>query len=181
MSREMHERLCEAQNLLRHVLPHGDPAAIFDRALTLLLENLHKTRHAATARPRRSSDPDGTSRRVPAKIKREVWARDGGQCAFIGRTGRCTERGFLEYHHVVRYAAGGRTTEANLSLRCRAHNSHETEMFFGPMTVREAREDWVPLGLDRVECARRMIDQCLMSAGARTRCLRCTAGVPPEF
>ena len=142
MSREMHERLCEAQDLMRHVVPDGDPAAIFDRALSLLLEHLHKTRHAAT-RPQRSSDTDDTSRRIPAKVKREVWSRDGGQCAFVGTTGRCTERGFLEYHHVVPYAAGGRTTAANLSLRCRAHNRHEAELFFGPLMVWEPQAEWV--------------------------------------
>ena len=138
MSLEMHERFREVQNLMHHVVADGNPAAIFDRALTLLLEALHKTGHATTARPRVSSDIDETSRHVPAKIKREVWARDGGQCAFIGANGRCAERGFLEYHHVVPYAAGGRTTAANLSLRCRAHNGHEAELFFGPLMVREA-------------------------------------------
>ena len=146
MSREMHDRLREAQDLMRHVVPNGDAAAIFDRALTLLLEGLHRTRHAATARPRGSSDTDETSRHVAAKIKREVWARDGGRCAFIGANGRCTERGFLEYHHVVPYAAGGRTTAANLSLRCRAHNRHEAELFFGPLMVRDARKNTRPLG-----------------------------------
>jgi hypothetical protein len=143
MSREMHERLREAQNLMRHVVPDGDPAAIFDRALTLLLDDLYRARHAATHRPRRSSETDETSRHIPAKVKRKVWARDGGQCAFRGANGRCTERGFLEYHHVVPYAAGGRTTVENLSLRCRAHNCHEAELFFGPMMVKEARGDWV--------------------------------------
>ena len=143
MSREMHDRLREAQDLMRHVVPNGDPSAIFDRALTLLLEDLHKTRDAATARPRGLSDIDDTSRHVAAKIKREVWTRDGGQCAFIGANGRCTERGFLEYHHVVPYAAGGRTTAANLSLRCRAHNRHEAELYFGPLMVSETRQEYM--------------------------------------
>ena len=38
VSRETHDKLREAQDLLRHRLPGGDPAAIFDRALTLLLD-----------------------------------------------------------------------------------------------------------------------------------------------
>jgi hypothetical protein len=164
MSEEMHERLSEAQDLLRHVVPNGDPAAIFDRALKLLLEDLHKARHAATARPRASSDTDDSSRYVPAKIKREVWARDGGQCAFIGANGRCTERGFLEYHHVVPYAAGGRTTAANLSLRCRAHNRHEAELFFGPLMLKETPGEWgAPPGPDRVERTRRKL--CELAGG----------------
>lgn len=83
------------------------------------------------------------SRHVPASVKRKVWTRDGGQCAFVGTNGRCVERGFLEYHHVVPYAAGGQTTVENLELRCRAHNAYESELFFGPMIAREAREAWI--------------------------------------
>jgi hypothetical protein len=75
-------------------------------------------------------------------VKREVWRRDEGRCAFIGTRGRCTERGFLEYHHVQPYAAGGSATAANIQLRCRAHNMYEASLFFGsefPERVREAR------------------------------------------
>jgi 5-methylcytosine-specific restriction endonuclease McrA len=63
-------------------------------------------------------------------VKREVWRRDKGRCAYIGREGRCTERGFLEYHHVQPYAAGGAATTANIELRCRAHNAYEAALFF---------------------------------------------------
>lgn len=41
-SRAMHEKLREAQALLRHQLRLGDVAEIFDRALTLLLADLRK-------------------------------------------------------------------------------------------------------------------------------------------
>jgi hypothetical protein len=34
---EMHDKLRRAQDLLRHSIPDGDPAKIFDKALTLLL------------------------------------------------------------------------------------------------------------------------------------------------
>jgi hypothetical protein len=60
-----------------------------------------------------------------------VWRRDEGRCAYTGREGRCTERGFLEYHHVRPYAAGGVATAANIELRCRAHNTYEVSLFFG--------------------------------------------------
>ena len=62
VSRETHDRLREAQDLLRHRIPDGDVAAIFDRALTLLLMDLRKNRHADTDRPRaqRSNRPRGT-------------------------------------------------------------------------------------------------------------------------
>jgi hypothetical protein len=65
------------------------------------------------------------------------WARDEGRCAFVGDAGRCTERGFLEFHHVVPFAEGGATDAANLQLRCRAHNAFEAEEWFGPLIARE--------------------------------------------
>jgi hypothetical protein len=137
MSREMHDKLRRAQDLLRHSIPSGDPAAIFDRALTLLIDDLEKRKLGGVRHPRpvRSSAPN--SRHVPASVKREVWARDEGRCSFVGTDGRCTERGFLELHHVVPFAAGGETTTQNLELRCRAHNAYEAQLYFEPSMVRE--------------------------------------------
>jgi len=130
-SRTMHEKLREAQALLRHQVPSGDVAQIFERALTLLLAELRKARHAATRRPRPTDRTSNTGRHVPAAVKREVWARDGGQCAFVGAAGRCSERGFLEYHHVIPFADGGATDAGNLQLRCRAHNAFEAHRWSG--------------------------------------------------
>ena len=39
---------------------------------------------------------------------------------------------FIEFHHRAPYAAGGRATVDNIELRCRAHNTYEAEVFFGP-------------------------------------------------
>ena len=145
VTRETHYKLRQVQDLLRHRVPNGDVAAIFERALTLLLADLQRTRHAATDGPR-STRPRGSSGRyVPAAVKREVWQRDGGQCTFDGTAGRCSERGFLEYHHVVPFADGGETTADNLQLRCRAHNAYEGERWFGvdqSDVVRERGHSW---------------------------------------
>lgn len=134
------------QDLLRHSVPDGDPAEIFDRALALLLEHLERTKLAAARRPRPQQSAGTGSRHIPAAVKREVWTRDGGQCAFVGTQGRCTETGFLEFHHVAPYAAGGAATGSNIELRCRAHNVYEAELFFGtdePALVRESRASYV--------------------------------------
>jgi 5-methylcytosine-specific restriction endonuclease McrA len=131
VSRETYDRLREARDLLRHRIPDGDIAAIFDRALAVLLAELRKARHGKVHRPRAAS-ACSTGRHVPAAVKRAVWERDKGQCAFLGTWGRCTERGFLEYHHRVPFADGGATTADNLELRCRAHNAYEAELWFGP-------------------------------------------------
>jgi hypothetical protein len=131
ISRETHEKLRRVQALGRHVLPYGDPAEIFDRALTLLLQDLERRRCAAVRSPRLAREAAGGSRHIPASVKREVWRRDEGRCAYAGREGRCTERSFLEYHHVQPYAVGGLATTANIELRCRAHNAFEASLFFG--------------------------------------------------
>ena len=83
---------------------------------------------------------------VPASVKRQVWERDGGRCAFNGGEGRCRETGFLEYHHLVPFAAGGETTAGNLELRCRAHNQHEADLWFGITQQRNAREERAAFG-----------------------------------
>ncbi len=138
-SRDVHDKLRRAQDLLRHAIPDGDVAAIFDRALTLLLEDLERRKLAAAARPRPPQSLTSESRYIPAAVKRLVWARDAGRCTFVGTHGRCTERGFLEFHHLVPFAAGGETSADNLALRCRAHNQFEAERIFGPLFAREAR------------------------------------------
>ncbi len=139
-SRETYDRLRQVQDLLRHTIPNGDVAAIFDRALTLLLEDLSRKRLAWTTRPQPARQSRSRSRRIPAAVKREVWARDGGRCAFVGAHGRCTETGFLEFHHVAPYAAGGQTVSDNLELRCKVHNLYEGELYFGPRPPSVVRE-----------------------------------------
>ena len=160
IGQEVHEKLRRLQALLRREIPDGDPGAIFDRALTVLLEKVEKRKLGAADKPRprpvrprtdpkRSTRP-GTdndvhkpSRHIPGEVKRAVWRRDAGQCAFVSPTGRrCTERTFLEFHHIQAYANQGPPTVANISLRCWRHNHYEAELIFGPhgpSIVREAR------------------------------------------
>ena len=141
-SRELHEKLRYAQDLLRHVVPSGDVAGVFDRALSALIEQLQKQKCAATSGPREPRTRAPGSRHIPAAVRRVVWRRDGGRCAFVGARGRCAERGFLEFHHVVPFAAGGAADAGNIELRCRAHNRHEAELFFGAEVVRESPLPW---------------------------------------
>ncbi len=138
----MRDRLREAQDLLGHAVPSGDIAQIFDRALTLLVADLKRQKCAATSRPRPSRGQADGSPNIPAAVKRVVWVRDGGRCAFVARsTGhRCEARRFLEFHHVVPRGVGGPPTVGNIQLRCRAHNGHEVDLFYGP-GVRRTRGD----------------------------------------
>jgi hypothetical protein len=57
------DKLRQAQDLLRHAVPSGDPAAIFDRALTLLLADLARKRGKAIGKP----PTEASSRSLRAK------------------------------------------------------------------------------------------------------------------
>ena len=141
---EARDRLRRVQALLRREIPDGDEAAIFDRALTLLLAHVEKAKLGVAARPgTKGSIRPGTDnhrchvgrtcRYIPYWVKRIVWRRDGGRCAFVSSGGRrCMERTFLEFHHVETHARGGAATVENISLRCRRHNQYEAELVFGP-------------------------------------------------
>lgn len=155
LSGEAHDKFERIRDLLRHAIPNGDAAAIVERALTALLDKLERAKYAAASRPRASpgkrpdarsrerpsaaSRQDRTARHVPADVKRAVWSRDQGRCAFFRTDGRCAETGFLEFHHVVPFAAGGRTTVQNVELRCRAHNAYEADKFFGAASMERRR------------------------------------------
>ena len=131
VSKDTHDKLRRAQDLLRHQNPSGDPAVIFDKAVTLLIEHVERVKHASTGRPQRARTGRSESRHIPARVRRQVWQRDDGRCAFVGTKGRCRETGCLEYHHVTPFAAGGASTVDNIELRCRAHNAFEAERCFG--------------------------------------------------
>jgi hypothetical protein len=127
------EKLQRAKDLLRHAIPSGDEAAILDRALTALLAALAQRKFAATEKPRTRDASTTGSRHIPAAVRREVWRRDRGRCAFVGTGGRrCIERAFLEFHHVRPYGVGGEASAKNIALRCRAHNACEARADFGP-------------------------------------------------
>jgi hypothetical protein len=79
-----------------------------------------------------SASAGDPSRYIPAAVRREAWARSGGRCEFVSEGGhRCEERGFLEYHHRVPFAAGGASLASNISVFCKSHNQHEAERYFG--------------------------------------------------
>lgn len=111
-------------------------------ALSALIDQLEKQKYAATSRPRELRAGAPGALHIPAAVRREVWSRDGGSCAFVGARGRCTERGFLEFHHLVPFAAGGGPDASNIELRCRAHNLYEAKLFFGAEMVRESHGLW---------------------------------------
>ena len=150
------EKIRLAKDMLGHAIPSGDDAAILDRAFTALLAELAKKKFAGTPRPDdapfskpdggpasavegkpAARNPSGAVAKAPARspsaaVKRAVWLRDLGRCAFVGTGGhRCNERRFVEFHHVDPYSLGGEATVDGIQLRCRRHNDYEGRLYFG--------------------------------------------------
>ena len=83
------------------------------------------------------------SRYIPAEVRRQLYRRDGGRCAYVAPDGqRCREAGFLEIQHHVPHARGGAPVVENLALYCRSHNALAAEQDFGRsyMVRRSGRE-----------------------------------------
>ena len=62
-------------------------------------------------------ESEGMTRSIPRQMRRSVLARDDG-C----RWPACTQRRFVEVHHVVFWSRGGRTVPSNLVTICRFHH-----------------------------------------------------------
>jgi hypothetical protein len=88
-SREFHDKLRHAQDLMRHAVPNGDPAVILERGLDLVLAQAEKRKLGRVERPRTPRSTGASSRHIPAAVRRAVSLRDGNQCAFVGPAGRC--------------------------------------------------------------------------------------------
>ena len=143
-SQALCDKLREAQALLRHQVPCGDLSEIFGRALTLLVEDTKRKKFALTSRPRTRSGASrkaGTaSRHIPAEIKRAVFERDEGRCAFAGRNDRrCASRDFLEYHHLDPWARSKRHSIERIELRCRGHNHYAAMLDYGSEHMARSR------------------------------------------
>ena len=133
----------EAQDLRRHRYPAGDLEPLFERALELLVAEEKKKRFALTEKPRIRTRKRSRkhSRHIPHPVQRQVWARDAGQCRFVGSNGqRCTARSPLQFHHLVPYERGGPSTADNVVLFCGPHNALQAERDYGRGLIRKRIE-----------------------------------------
>jgi hypothetical protein len=138
---ETTELLELAKDMLSHAVPNGETAEVVKRALQVLVDDLARKRFALTHRPRTSKGPRDQSD-IPAMVKREVWVRDRGRCAFVGTNGRrCGSRWHLQFHHLHERSQGGKGTAENIQLRCAAHNRYESQ-FENGVPKRGPAEYW---------------------------------------
>jgi 5-methylcytosine-specific restriction endonuclease McrA len=142
-SRACHDKLREAQDLLRHRIPDGDPGTIVEQALEVLIEQVKKERFATGRKARQAPTEEtdaSSSRRIPDSIKREVFERDGGRCTFSDEHGRrCAETGALEFDHCDGFARTQVHRADRIRLLCRPHNQHAAEQMYGRAFMERAR------------------------------------------
>jgi hypothetical protein len=139
VGRDFVAELEQVRNALGHIVPDGNLESILRHCFRVTLGAVRKRRRGGDRRgPARAVDP--ASRTIPAEVRRAVWDRDGGACAFVAASGkRCGSTRRLELHHLVPHARGGASTIDNLSLRCSTHNLYHAELDFGPQHIARAR------------------------------------------
>lgn len=136
--------LRDAIDRIRQLLSHKCPRGGIDEVLLEIARDYLERHDPQNGLPGRASPVKGGAS-IPAGIRRAVWARDGGRCAYVGMTGvRCLSRRFLELDHVKPRALGGGDTANNLRLLCRPHNDSERRRILGEgggatWTLSEAR------------------------------------------
>ena len=143
-SRKLRDKLREAQDLLRHQVGDGDLAVIVEKAVDLLIEDVKKKRFAvgrkARTMPREIEGEKARTRHIPDAVKRAVYEREGGRCAFVDERGRrCQETGGLELDHLDGFARTHAHSVGRIRLVCRAHNQHAAELMYGPAVMEAAK------------------------------------------
>ncbi|HET9553225.1 MAG TPA: HNH endonuclease signature motif containing protein, partial [Anaeromyxobacteraceae bacterium] len=137
------QELDQLTELLSHKIPGGELAAVLREAVQCAIERHGKRRGAVeptrkrakqspTASPPAPTQASEPRDRITAEVRREVWKRDEGRCAWVGPDGhRCGSRWRLELDHIEAAALGGPSTIENLRLTCAQHNRLHAEQTFG--------------------------------------------------
>jgi hypothetical protein len=126
LSAELRDQLDALKALLSHRM--RDPGSTVELLGLLARQTLEKLQ----GKPERTVAPmapavqgEARARFIPVAVRRGIWRRDGGSCAFRDpRTGqRCGSRHYLQIDHRVPFSARGPSRDPrNLRLLCGPHN-----------------------------------------------------------
>jgi hypothetical protein len=79
----------------------------------------------------------GSREAIPAAVRRAVWERDGGRCAWpLDSGGCCGSTHRLELVHRLPWARGGLPTVEGLRLLCHQHNALAARLHFGARCIK---------------------------------------------
>ena len=118
----------EKRERLKALLSHQHPYATKEELLHLVLDEAlakrMKTQGAIAGEVRSPG-----KRHVPEKLRAAILQRDQNRCSYMSpaTSRRCESSHFLEVDHILPFAHGGKTEEANLRILCRVHNSLAAE------------------------------------------------------
>jgi 5-methylcytosine-specific restriction endonuclease McrA len=152
VSREFREELEAVSALLSHAVPSGKREDVLLHVLRAQRKVLERKRHGSPKRTSASIECDTSKRHIPAAVRREVFEREGGSCAYVGEEGRrCGSTVRLEYQHIIPFALGGASTAENLTLFCQPHNLLQAKKDFGEghVTNKRAASALIKLGYSR--------------------------------
>ena len=137
--------------LLAHKIPDGDVGTVLREAVRCAIERHGKRKGAVEPSRKRKTAPSKESdsgekqrpaarEHIPAVVRREVWKRDGGRCAWRSPDGHlCGSTWKVEVDHIEPVALGGRSTADNCRLLCASHNQLHAEQIFGRAHVERCR------------------------------------------
>ena len=98
----------------------------------------HANEGSTRAGRSRSTGFRSRSRYLRVQVRREVQARDGGQCAYVSPGGRrCNARTLIQFDHLDPFAQGGSSDALNLRLLCQSHNLLHARNCFGNEYIAE--------------------------------------------
>jgi hypothetical protein len=124
------DKLKAARDALSHARAGASAEAVLETGLDLVLKQQAR-RKGLVEKPPKIARP-AKSDTVRAKVKREVWTRDGGRCQWpLDSGGICGSTLRVEFDHSVARARGGASTAKNMRLLCRVHNDLAARQTFG--------------------------------------------------
>ena len=93
------------------------------------VEPVSSTNRSSAPAAGKHSTSKGTRPSLPRALVHQIHLRDGGQCTYQSSQGmRCTNRRWLEFHHVIPRELGGTDNLENLTTLCSIHHNgiHQT-------------------------------------------------------
>jgi hypothetical protein len=134
-------KLEEVGDALSHAMPGATEAELLEAGLDLLLARAAKRRGLVQKPQKTARHSNGDH--IPARVRREVWKRDGGRCQWpVSSGGICDSTRHLELDHVHPRSLGGASTPENLRVLCRSHNDLAARRVLGDEAMDQYTRGW---------------------------------------